>query len=203
MCLPEGPGYAGRELLHPQRDVARMRTPDGGVEFHSSHGEWIAVLRKSGFTIDALHELYAPPKRYGWLTCRPDRPRMHIPGPVSESSRKMSAQACSLFDARRPGQRHELLTLRGCRRRRDQRAGAGVHPGRTTLVVDGGLTVSRRAGRMGRLTSSPPQFGQMPSRMFSAQSRHQVHSYVQISTSGDAGSRSRSQHSQFGRSSSM
>jgi SAM-dependent methyltransferase len=61
MCLPEGPGYAGRELLHPQRDVARVRTPDGGVEFHSSHGEWIAVLRKSGFTIDALHELYAPP----------------------------------------------------------------------------------------------------------------------------------------------
>jgi hypothetical protein len=61
MSLPEGPGYAGRELLHPQRDVARMRTPDGGVEFHSSHGEWIAVLRRSGFAIDALHELYAPP----------------------------------------------------------------------------------------------------------------------------------------------
>ena len=38
-----------------------MRTPDGGVEFHSSHGEWIAVLRRSGFAIDALHELYAPP----------------------------------------------------------------------------------------------------------------------------------------------
>jgi hypothetical protein len=55
---------------------------------------------------------------------------------------------------------------------------------------------------MGRLTSSPPQFGQTPCRTFSAQSRHQVHSYVQISTSGDAGSRSRSQHSQFGRSSS-
>jgi SAM-dependent methyltransferase len=61
MCLPEGPGYAGRELLRPQRDVARVRTPGGGVEFHRSHGEWIAVLRKSGFTIDALHELYAPP----------------------------------------------------------------------------------------------------------------------------------------------
>jgi hypothetical protein len=55
---------------------------------------------------------------------------------------------------------------------------------------------------MGRRTSSPPQFGQMPCRTFSAQSRHQVHSYVQMSTSGDAGSRSWSQHSQFGRSSS-
>jgi deazaflavin-dependent oxidoreductase (nitroreductase family) len=79
---------------------------------------------------------------------------------------------------------------------------AGAHPGRTTRLVDGGSTASRRPGRMGRRTSSPPQFGQTPCRMFSAQSRHQVHSYVQISTSGDAGSRSRSQHSQFGRSSS-
>ena len=78
----------------------------------------------------------------------------------------------------------------------------GAHPGRTTLVTDGGSAMSRSAGRMGRRTSSPPQFGQTPCRMFSAHSRHQVHSYVQISTSGDAGSRSRSQHSQFGRSSS-
>jgi hypothetical protein len=56
------------------------------------------------------------------------------------------------------------------------RADAGAHPGRTTLLVDGGSTVSRWAGRMGRRTSSPPQFGQTPCRMFSAQSRHQVHS---------------------------
>ena len=77
-----------------------------------------------------------------------------------------------------------------------------AQPGRTTRLADGGSTASRRAGRMGRRTSSPPQFGQMPCRTFSAQSRHQVHSYVQMSTSGDAGSRSWSQHSQFGRSSS-
>ena len=31
------------------------------------------------------------------------------------------------------------------------RADAGAHPGRTTLLVDGGSTVSRWAGRMGRL----------------------------------------------------
>jgi hypothetical protein len=85
----------------------------------------------------------------------------------------------------------------------NQRADAGAHPGRTTRLADGGSTASRRSGRMGRRTSSPPQFGQTPCRTFSAQSRHQVHSYVQISTSGDAGSRFRSQHSQFGRSSSI
>jgi hypothetical protein len=84
----------------------------------------------------------------------------------------------------------------------DQRADAGAHPCRTTRLVEGGSTASRRAGRMGRRTSSPPQFGQTPCRTFPAQSRHQVHSYVQMSTSGDARSRSRSQHSQFGRSSS-
>lgn len=92
--------------------------------------------------------------------------------------------------------------LGSCSPKADQRTDAGAHPGRTTRLVDGGSTSSRWAGRMGRLTSSPPQFGQTPCRTFSAQSRHQVHSYVQISTSGDAGSRSRSQHSQFGLSSS-
>ena len=31
-----------------------------GVEFHLSHGDWIRVLRGSGFRIDALNELRAP-----------------------------------------------------------------------------------------------------------------------------------------------
>jgi SAM-dependent methyltransferase len=31
-----------------------------GTEFHLSHGDWIRVLRDSGFVIDALHELQAP-----------------------------------------------------------------------------------------------------------------------------------------------
>lgn len=61
MCVPEGSGYAGQELLYPQRDVARLESPGHGVEFHPSHGEWIKVLRKAGFVVDALHELYALP----------------------------------------------------------------------------------------------------------------------------------------------
>jgi len=32
-----------------------------GVEYHLAHGDWIRVLRESGFRIDALHELQAPP----------------------------------------------------------------------------------------------------------------------------------------------
>jgi hypothetical protein len=32
------------------------------VQFHPSHGGWIEILRASGFVIDALHELHAPPE---------------------------------------------------------------------------------------------------------------------------------------------
>ena len=28
-----------------------------GIEYHLSHGDWIALLRKHGFEIEALHEL--------------------------------------------------------------------------------------------------------------------------------------------------
>jgi hypothetical protein len=34
--------------------------PGGGVEHHLSHGEWIEVLRRNGFTVEAMHELYPP-----------------------------------------------------------------------------------------------------------------------------------------------
>jgi SAM-dependent methyltransferase len=69
MCAPAasltagtaGEGTAGRELRHPQREVARVRRPGHGVEFHPGHGEWIRLLRAAGFVVDALHELYAPP----------------------------------------------------------------------------------------------------------------------------------------------
>ena len=40
-----------------------MRWPGGGVEFHPSHGDWVRLLRRSGFVVEALHEIYAPPDR--------------------------------------------------------------------------------------------------------------------------------------------
>src|SRR5262249_3722977 len=55
---------------------------------------------------------------------------------------------------------------------------------------------------IGRWTSSPPQLGQIP-RSFLAQSTQNVHSKEQIRASGELGVRSRSQHSQPGRSSSI
>ena len=33
------------------------------VEFHPSHGDWVRLLRGSGFVVEALHEIYAPADR--------------------------------------------------------------------------------------------------------------------------------------------
>jgi SAM-dependent methyltransferase len=61
MCQPGLTGYAGQELLRPQREVSRLQSPGYGVESHPSQSECIQILRKADFAIDALHDLYAPP----------------------------------------------------------------------------------------------------------------------------------------------
>jgi SAM-dependent methyltransferase len=61
MCSPGPDGPARRELFHPQRQAHRLSTSQAGIQFHSGHSVWIKILRGSGFLIDALHELYAPP----------------------------------------------------------------------------------------------------------------------------------------------
>ena len=72
-----------------------------------------------------------------------------------------------------------------------------------TRVADGGLLANLSAGRRGRLTSSPPQLGQIPSNLLSAHAAQNVHSNEQIFASFASGGRSLSQHSQPGLSSSM
>jgi SAM-dependent methyltransferase len=61
LCMPDREGPAGDVLLSAQRDVRRVRAPGQGAAFYPGHGEWIQVLRASGFSVDGLHELYAPP----------------------------------------------------------------------------------------------------------------------------------------------
>jgi hypothetical protein len=58
-------------------------------------------------------------------------------------------------------------------------------------------------GRIGRGTRSPPQLGQSPPSRRSTHSRQNVHSNEQIIASVAAGGKSLSQHSQFGRNSSI
>ena len=58
LCVPADAGFAGEQLLRPQRDLFPIAWPDGGIEHHPGHGDWIRLLRQAGFVIDALHELY-------------------------------------------------------------------------------------------------------------------------------------------------
>ena len=51
---------AKEHLVHPQFGMRRFEWPDGGVEFHLAHGEWIDLLRANGFTIERLVEIQAP-----------------------------------------------------------------------------------------------------------------------------------------------
>jgi hypothetical protein len=74
--------------------------------------------------------------------------------------------------------------------------------GLTMRVVEGGNLFSLAAGRRGRRTSSPPQFGHSPPSRVDAQLAQNVHSKEQISALSASGGRSTSQHSQEGRSSS-
>jgi SAM-dependent methyltransferase len=72
LCTPDA-GAAGDRLLRHQRGLRVVTyTDEAGVEFHLAHGDWIATLRRHGFDVEALHELYAPEgaeqTRFEWVT---------------------------------------------------------------------------------------------------------------------------------------
>ena len=55
-------GPVGDRLVRSQREISRLQfDDDDAVEFHLSHGDWIAMLARHGFAVAGLHELYAPP----------------------------------------------------------------------------------------------------------------------------------------------
>jgi len=62
LCVPAEEGVAGEQLQRGQREAYRVRWAGGGLEFHPSHGDWVRLLRKAGFLVEALHEIYAPPE---------------------------------------------------------------------------------------------------------------------------------------------
>ena len=61
LCVPAGEGVAGERLVRGQREAYRVQWDGGGIEFHPSHGDWVRLLRRAGFVVDAMHEIYAPP----------------------------------------------------------------------------------------------------------------------------------------------
>lgn len=60
LCVPDEDDVpAGDRLLRPEFGMCRVEYPnDPGVEFHLSHGEWIRLLRRSGFELEDLIEVY-------------------------------------------------------------------------------------------------------------------------------------------------
>ena len=62
VCFPEV-GAISTELHRPYFGLGRTVWEDGddGVEYQLTHGDWIALLRGSGFEVERLVELQAPP----------------------------------------------------------------------------------------------------------------------------------------------
>ncbi len=59
LCAPDD-GVVQETLQRPQLGMHRFEWPDGGVEFHLGHGDWIRLLRTNGFEILDLIEIHAP-----------------------------------------------------------------------------------------------------------------------------------------------
>ena len=59
----ESDGPMGPVLQRPYFGMYKSTWPDcpGETEFHLTHGDWIALLRDNGFSIERLLELQAPP----------------------------------------------------------------------------------------------------------------------------------------------
>ena len=73
LCAPPEDNVAATDrLLRPAFGMYRIEWPgDPGVEFHLSPGDWIRLLRRSGFEIEDLIEVRPPPgatTRYPYVT---------------------------------------------------------------------------------------------------------------------------------------
>jgi SAM-dependent methyltransferase len=60
LCAPMADEPTSETLQRPQRGIGRIDWPEEASDFHQPHGDRIALLRDTGFQIEALHELYAP-----------------------------------------------------------------------------------------------------------------------------------------------
>ena len=74
LCSPSVAGHVTEQLQRPLFGMYRTTWPgEQGTEYHLPHGEWIRLLRETGFEIEALHELQATedaadPVYYDYLT---------------------------------------------------------------------------------------------------------------------------------------
>lgn len=61
LCFPEI-GVAVKTRRRPQFGPWRIQWPESpGIEYHLPHGDWLRLLRASGFDVEDLIEIQAPP----------------------------------------------------------------------------------------------------------------------------------------------
>src|SRR4051794_36209911 len=63
LCVPADEGIALEHLQRGYDAAYRVRWAGGGIESHPSHGDWLRLLRRAGFVVEAMHELFAPQDR--------------------------------------------------------------------------------------------------------------------------------------------
>jgi ubiquinone/menaquinone biosynthesis C-methylase UbiE len=59
LCAVEEPDSTSEQLQRPQRGLHKIEWSDGGVEFHLGHGDLHRLLRRTGFEVEDLIELFA------------------------------------------------------------------------------------------------------------------------------------------------
>lgn len=59
LCAPDTDDAVVETLQRAQRGMHRFQWPDSGVEFHIGHGDWVRLLRSTGFEILDLVEVFA------------------------------------------------------------------------------------------------------------------------------------------------
>ena len=72
VCAPDDEAEPCTDrMVRPYLGMTRIEWPNGQreIEFHLTHGAWVALLTRCGFAIERLDELGAPPgavTRYAW-----------------------------------------------------------------------------------------------------------------------------------------
>ena len=71
----ESDGPMGAQLLRPYFDMHKSVWPDtpNETEFHLTHGDWIALFRSHGLSIERLLELRVPEdaeSEFAWVDAR-------------------------------------------------------------------------------------------------------------------------------------
>jgi SAM-dependent methyltransferase len=56
-CTPPDGGEASDQLMRDYFSRYRVEFPEGGVEFHLTHGHWVRLLRATGFVLENLIEV--------------------------------------------------------------------------------------------------------------------------------------------------